>query len=89
MTFAYIGPLGAGMSLWIPSRAGQSPLCFLDSIFQGHGMWHIFAPLGVGFAFLYILSEEEYEHDLSPLATSLVEVLLHDDFKEEEEEEHG
>jgi hypothetical protein len=41
---------------WIPSRTG-SALCYPDSLWQGHALWHILCAAAVGFIYLYGRSE--------------------------------
>jgi hypothetical protein len=41
---------------WKASESG-GPLCFPESIFQGHSLWHFQSALGIGGTFVYYLSE--------------------------------
>ena len=54
---AAVGSIVTATVIWMPSKSG-GPLCYPDSIFQGHAFWHIFSSLALGCLFMYMLSED-------------------------------
>eukprot|EP00581_Thalassiosira_minuscula_P017029 CAMPEP_0183716302 /NCGR_PEP_ID=MMETSP0737-20130205/10268_1 /TAXON_ID=385413 /ORGANISM="Thalassiosira miniscula, Strain CCMP1093" /LENGTH=348 /DNA_ID=CAMNT_0025945553 /DNA_START=68 /DNA_END=1114 /DNA_ORIENTATION=- len=50
-----VGCKALGFGIWIPSKSG-GPLCFPESAFQGHAVWHVCTALATGFVYLYALS---------------------------------
>jgi hypothetical protein len=42
---------------WKASESGM-PLCYPESIFQGHSLWHFQSAVGIGGTFVYYLAEE-------------------------------
>jgi hypothetical protein len=50
----------AAYAAWLPSRTGF-PLCYPESLWQGHALWHILCAASVGFVYLYGRSERRAE----------------------------
>lgn len=47
---------GGAYGIWVPSQSG-GPLCFPESVFQGHAVWHVLSALSIGVIFYYHLSD--------------------------------
>ena len=65
---ASLACLGLALAILYLSDAPGAPLCFPESAFQGHAVWHVLNAFAVGFVFLFQLSVNEEtwrdEHDL-------------------------
>lgn len=46
------------IAIWVPSRSGGR-LCFPNSIFQGHAVWHTLTAVSTVFLFFFFCSEHE------------------------------
>ena len=55
---AAVACLLISFAIWIPSKSG-GPLCYPDSIFQGHAIWHVGTAIAVGLFFLFLISEHQ------------------------------
>ncbi|CAB9527140.1 Pfam:aPHC [Seminavis robusta] len=76
---AALGCVLLAVAIWIPSKSG-GPLCFPDSWFQGHAVWHVLTACSIGFIFLYGISADETP-DL-PLLGEVPQAEPPSDFKE-------
>ncbi len=54
----------AAYAAWLPSRTG-GPLCYPNSLWQGHGLWHILCSGSVLFVYLYGRSERLVEQGMA------------------------
>lgn len=54
--FKAVGAFAAGMSIWILDL--KKILCFPDSWFQGHALWHFFTALASYYIYAYYRSED-------------------------------
>ena len=62
--FVALGVLGLGAVVMLLSRTG-APLCFPNSLIQGHAIWHVLAAIGVG-----IYGVAALESDRAPTRSS-------------------
>lgn len=62
--FVALGVLGLGAVVMLLSRTG-APLCFPNSLIQGHAIWHVLAAVGVG-----IYGVAALERDPAPIRAS-------------------
>lgn len=62
---AAFAAVAMGTGIWTLSKS-QGPLCFPDSVFQGHAVWHVLTTTALGFIFLYFLSADKgtLSHDV-------------------------
>lgn len=74
--------LAFAYGMWVPSKSG-GPLCFPDSWFQGHALWHVCTAIPIGCYFLYVVSANEKMSqdgdDEEPGSTSKVSIDLEKD----------
>ena len=55
-----IGAFLAAFAIWLPSRTGK-PLCYPQSVFQGHALWHLLCAVSTLAFYLYYRSEKNTE----------------------------
>ena len=48
----------AAYAAWLPSRTG-GPICYPESMWQGHALWHVLCAFSVGFVYLYGRSQRQ------------------------------